>query len=119
MEPEVVPTATLPVLEYEAGIEHVGDALDIIGSCSGHDTDRVLLHSSALPADFFDLSTRFAGEFLQKLVNYRVRVAGLFEEREGYSERFREFLYEAGRGQQFRAFETRAEALAWLEAGDS
>jgi len=114
MNIELIPNTLPPVLECKSGVERVGDALTVIASCSEHDTDRVLLPAAALPEAFFDLSTGFAGEFLQKLVNYRVRTAGLFETEEGYSKSFREFIAEARRGQQFRAFGSREGAVAWL-----
>jgi hypothetical protein len=74
----------------------------------------VLLDAAAFPEAFFDLRSGFAGEFLQKMVNYRVRVAAVFPPDDGYSERFKEFLSEARRGRDFRAFSDRAEAEAWL-----
>ena len=70
--------------------------------------------ASLLPAEFFDLRTRFAGEFVQKLVNYGLRVAAVFPPDAGQSERFREFVGELRGGHAFRTFETRADAEAWL-----
>lgn len=84
----------IELLECRSGIEEIEDAKTILDSCAEHGTDRVLLLSQALPPAFFDLSSRFAGEFVQKLMNYRVRVAAVFESENGYSERFREYLFE-------------------------
>jgi hypothetical protein len=56
----------------------------------------------------------FAGEFLQKLQNYRMRAAGVFPADREYGERFSEFLSEAKRGGSFRAFAIRMDAEAWL-----
>ncbi|AKJ31911.1 DUF4180 domain-containing protein [Caldimonas brevitalea] len=103
-----------PLIECLGGVETVGDALSLIAACGEHDTDRVLLQASALPPSFFELSTGFAGEFIQKLVNYRLRVAGVFPPDRAYPERFREYLLEARRGPQFRAFVQRPDALVWL-----
>ncbi len=89
-------------------------ALELVSACHEHDTNRVLVEARALPPEFFALETRFAGEFLQKLQNYHVRLAGVFPADGGYSQRFVEFLREARRGSGFRAFEARAEAEQWL-----
>lgn len=101
-------------LECVDGITRVEDALDLIAGCIEHDSGRVLIESSALPAAFFELRSGFAGEFLQKFSNYRVRLAAVFPSEDAYSDRFREFLLEARRGRDFRVFAARSEAEAWL-----
>ena len=103
-------------LECKSGIENIEDAKTIIVSCVEHETDRVLILSQALPPAFYDLGSFFAGEFVQKLMNYRIRVAAVFESDNDYSERFREYLFEAKKGQQFRVFITRVDAISWLSS---
>ncbi|RPI00759.1 MAG: DUF4180 domain-containing protein, partial [Ignavibacteriae bacterium] len=76
---------TFNLLECRSGIEEIEDAKMIIVSCTESRTNRLLLHSQALPPAFFDLRSRFAGEFIQKLMNYRIRVAAVFESEDGYS----------------------------------
>jgi hypothetical protein len=78
-------------------------------------TNRVLLRDRQLPAEFFELQTRFAGEFIQKLVNYQITVACVFADGRPFSDRFREYLGEAKRSRQFRSFTDEGEAVAWLE----
>jgi hypothetical protein len=74
-----------------------------------------LLYAANLPPAFFDLSSRLAGEYLQKWRNYRIRVAVVCPASVTFSTRFGEMLAEeAGRG-FFRVFGTRDEATAWLE----
>lgn len=102
------------ILECVSPISGVDDALDLIAACMEHDSDQLLLESRVFSASFFDLRTRIAGEFLQKLQNYRIRTAGVFPPNPDYSERFNEFLVEARRGPMFRVFSTRDEALDWL-----
>ena len=75
---------------------------------------RLFIDSASFPAAFFDLSSRFAGEFIQKMQNYHIRVATVFASDTAHGERFTEFLREARRGQGFRAFADRADAEAWL-----
>ena len=104
------------ILEITGGIARVDDALEVVSRCYEIDTDRVLVEAAALPADFFALPTRFAGEFLQKLENYGLRLAGVVPPEGDYPERFREFLREARSGCGFRSFDARAEAERWLAA---
>jgi hypothetical protein len=102
------------IVEWVGAIDRVDDALDLVSACFENNSRRLLLDSSHLPAAFFDLRTRFAGEFLQKFENYQIRLAGLFAADHAYGERFSEFLSEARRGRSFRAFFARADAEAWL-----
>ncbi len=95
-------------------IAQVSEVLELVAGCIEHDATGVLIESRMLPPEFFDLRSGFAGEFLQKLVNYGLRLAAVFPNEAAYGERFREFLVEAKRGRSFRSFSERADAEAWL-----
>lgn len=87
---------------------------DVITRCieSGH---RLLLADhGALPPEFFDLSSRFAGELVQKLSQYGIRMAGVVPDPTVHSQPFQDFFREANRGTQVRFFPTREEAVEWL-----
>jgi hypothetical protein len=114
MEVEVLDRDGVRIVECTDLIARVDDALELIAACIERHSTRLLLDSRHLPAAFFDLRSKFAGEFLQKLQNYRLRVAAVFPSEHEYSERFSEFLSEAKRGNSFRAFTVRADAEAWL-----
>ncbi|UJB30453.1 DUF4180 domain-containing protein [Chromobacterium sp. Beijing] len=116
METRVTTVKQTKLIECSAGVASLDQALDLVALCAEHDAPRVLLAEEALPPAFFDLSSRFAGEFVQKLVNYRLAVAGVFADGAAYGERFGEYLSEARRGRQFRVFDDREAALAWLAA---
>ncbi len=103
-----------PVVACVDGIADVGDAMALAYACGDADTDRLLLHGRALPDAFFQLSTGFAGEFVQRLVNQRLRVGVVIDPERAYPDRFTEFLREARRHPQFRAFDTPQDAMAWL-----
>jgi hypothetical protein len=97
--------------ECTGPIQKPADVLGWVASGS----DALLVEAHHFPPDFFDLKTGFAGELLQKLENYGIRVAAVFPTDDGYSPRFREFLSEARqRGSSFRAFSARADAERWL-----
>jgi hypothetical protein len=102
------------VVEWLDPITATGDALALVAACFEHDAQAVLLEDHVLPPAFFELRTGFAGEFLQKLENYQIRLAAVFPSERAYAERFREFLAEAKSGRRFRAFAGRADAEAWL-----
>lgn len=51
------------------------DALDLLGLTYGAGAELLVLPVSRLDPAFFDLSTRLAGHFFQKLQNYRMRLA--------------------------------------------
>lgn len=91
------------------------NVLDAIAACGEARTDRLLVHAPSLPARFFDLKSGEAGEILQKLRNYRVRLAvvgGLAEA--AASQRFSEMMIEENRQPHFRLFPEREPAIAWL-----
>ncbi|ODT69550.1 MAG: hypothetical protein ABS75_16635 [Pelagibacterium sp. SCN 63-23] len=50
------------------------DALDLIGETYGTQTDVLVVPAERFAPDFFDLSTRQAGLFFQKMQNYRMRL---------------------------------------------
>ena len=98
----------------EGRIEGVGDALDLVAACAEEQTDRLLLDGAHLADEFFDLSTRLAGEVVQKFQNYRIRTAAVFVDDGSYSEPFTEFIREARTSNDFRTFTDREAAEEWL-----
>jgi len=89
------------------------DALDLIGICGENDTQLILLHSDNLAHDFYDLKTILAGNVLQKFVNYRMKVALVIPANQ-VKGRFSEMVKESNRGNFFRAFENKDQAVKWL-----
>jgi hypothetical protein len=96
------------------------DAKLVIEACFSARTHDALLYPANLPPAFFDLSSRIAGEYLQKWRNYRIRVALVAPPGSvTFSSRFGEMLAEEGPRGAFRVFDTREAAVAWLdELGD-
>ena len=102
--------------EVTEPITDARDALNVVGLAHGADTDRVLLDGKLLPAAFFDLSSGFAGEFVQKLTNYGIKAAAVIAPGDSRSDNFNAFARESRRGSHFRIYEARDEAEAWLKA---
>ncbi|MGH9196170.1 MAG: DUF4180 domain-containing protein [Acidimicrobiia bacterium] len=114
MNTEVVERDGVRIVRCTEEIGRVDDAVELISACFEASSRRLLIESRYLPEVFFDLSTRFAGEFLQKLQNYRIRIAITIDASSEHSDRFKEFLAEAKGGKAFRAFEDMDEAEKWL-----
>jgi hypothetical protein len=96
-------------------LQRPDDILDVIGATYECQTQLVLLYAENLPPGFVDLSTGVAGHILQKLQNYRLRLAVVLPlETTPHSEHFAALVREAHRGRDFHVSPTQAEAEAWL-----
>jgi hypothetical protein len=75
------------------------DALDLIGATYGLEIDAIAVPVARFEAEFFDLSTKKAGLFFQKLQNYRLRLVVLGALPEGAlgSKALRDFVGETNR----------------------
>ena len=104
---------------FEADGARPVDPVAAVVRCIEHGSRVLLFDAGALPDAFFDLSTGVAGELVQKLVDYDVRMAAVVPDLAARSARFREFAREANARRQFRFFETREEAVAWIESVSS
>lgn len=94
------------------------DGLDLVSACAEHGTNLLLLPAACLSDDFLRLSTRVAGLVLQKLGNYNIKAAAVFDA-SNTSERFREFMSESNQGQAFRVYANIKDAQAWLTGGNT
>lgn len=91
------------------------DALECVGVCGEHGTQRLMIHASNLAPGFFDLKTGLAGQILLKFSIYSLKVAAVVPPEIARKGRFGEMVYENNRvNQEFRVFPTRQEAEAWL-----
>jgi len=102
------------VVSSPAPVRTGQDALDLVALCGEHDTNRLMLHAQALSEEFFRLRTGVAGAVLQKFANYSMRAAVVLPDTAALRGKFRDMAAEAGRGSQFRIFESRQEAEGWL-----
>lgn len=101
-----------PGLKFMRSIE---DAGLVVEACFSSGADSALLYASNLTERFFDLSSGEAGAILQKLRNYRIRVAVVCRpENARFSSRFSEMMAEESRVDHFRVFESSRSAREWL-----
>jgi hypothetical protein len=96
------------------------DAVALIGDALGCQATTVLLPVSRLDDTFFELSTRIAGEIVQKFVNYGVRlvIVGDLSQRIAASNSLRDFVYEANRGDRIWLLPSTAELDSRLRSDE-
>jgi hypothetical protein len=95
-------------------LRNEADALDLVAACGENETHRLMIHAGNLSHDFFDLSTRVAGEILLKFYNYRIKAAAVLTPELVERGKFKDFVLETNRGRDFRVFYDRAAAESWL-----
>ena len=80
-------------------ITDVQSALDFMATIQYEtNCNRIVLNKSAICEDFFNLSTKTAGEILQKFVTYQVKMAIVGDFSEYTSKSLRDFIYECNKG---------------------
>jgi len=98
-------------------MERVEDVSTVLEACFDNAVDRLLLYSENMTERFFDLSSGEAGEILQKLRNYHIRLAIVRSPTLRLSRRFDELMADESRESYFRLFGERAAAQEWLCVG--
>ncbi|MFZ3074356.1 MAG: DUF4180 domain-containing protein [Minisyncoccales bacterium] len=80
-------------------IGKVQDALDLMVDPALEGAHRIIIDRKNIAPDFFDLSTRLAGEILQKFVTYQVKLA-IVGDFSNASESLKAFICESNRGNE-------------------
>lgn len=102
--------------EAEGGkIADVQSALDLAMTVK-YETgaQRIVLAKKQLGEDFFILSSGLAGEILQKMINYQVKLAIWGDFSRYTSKPLHDFMYESNQGRDFFFVETKEEAVRRL-----
>jgi hypothetical protein len=80
-------------------ITDIQSALDLMATVRyGTECDRIAIPKEAVAEDFFVLSTRLAGEILQKFVTYQCKLAVFGDFSRYTSKPLRDFIYESNNG---------------------
>jgi hypothetical protein len=102
----------------EVLITDVQSALDFMASVQFETgCNRILLNKSAICEGFFDLSTRLAGEILQKFINYQVRIAIIGDFSIYSSTSLKAFIYESNKGKDIFFLSDEKQAIEKLSKG--
>ena len=90
-------------------------ALDVFMSLA-YETgeNRFIISKDNLIEDFFDLRTKIAGEVLQKIINYRMKLAIIGDFSKYKSKSLRDFIYECNSGRDIFFVKNESEALNLL-----
>ena len=77
-------------------------------------TNRIAIEKAAVAEAFFVLSTRLAGEILQKFINYQGKMDVYGDFSPYTSKPLRDFIYESNQGRDVFFVETKEEAVERL-----
>lgn len=97
-------------------ISTVQDALDVMANADYLGARSIIVHEKNLNPDFFDLKTRFAGDILQKFVNYQVRLAVIGDFSKYTSKSLKDFIRESNRTGRILFLTSVDEAILRLDA---
>jgi hypothetical protein len=98
----------------QPAIQQVADLREVLELCFEHSAHSLLLYPENLTEQFFDLSSGEAGEILQKLRNYHIRLAVVRTPALQMSRRFVELMVDEDQGLDFRLFDQHELAQEWL-----
>lgn len=103
------------VKSREVIITDVASALDLVMDLK-HQTSchKIALNKGAITEKFFILSSGLAGEILQKLVNYGIKLAIYGDYSKYTSKPLKDFIYESNKGEDVFFVEDKSEAIAML-----
>ena len=100
----------------DAPLSAPGDVLDLIGACFSAGAHFALLECDALGEGFYRLGTGLAGEYMQKLGNYRIVTAVILPAQRKIQGKFNDMRAENNRCNAFRFVEDAQEAEKWFES---
>ena len=96
-------------------ISDINSALDLaINTKISENISNIILYKESIFDDFFDLKTKFAGEILQKYVNYGIRLAIVGDFTNVKSKALKDFIYECNNGKYFYFVSSLDEAVKKL-----
>lgn len=99
----------------EVCISDAQSALDFIMSVNYETgSHSIVINKEAVNENFFVLSTRIAGEILQKFINYQFKVAIVGDFSAYISKPLKDFIYESNKGRDFFFVSTEEKAIEML-----
>lgn len=103
------------VKNNEILIKDVQSALDLMATVRYEtDCDRMIIKKSTISDDFFDLSTKLAGDILQKYINYQMKIAIVGDFSVYKSKSLKDFIYECNNGKDIFFLSDENEAIEKL-----
>lgn len=102
------------IAEFHANRVVLGTTQDFLQMMMDASADHVIVHKENIDERFFDLGSGLAGDMLQKVVNYRLRLAIVGDFSVYDSKSLKAFIYESNKTNRVLFVNTVAEALARL-----
>lgn len=99
------------IAEFNAESIVLSDAQQFLQMMMDANADGVIIHQKNIAANFFDLKSGLAGEMLQKVVNYRLRLAIVGEFSVYESKSLKAFILESNRSNTIVFVNTLEEAF--------
>lgn len=96
-------------------IAGLNDMVDLLGNAFYLGTQNILIRSDQLPEGFLELKNGIAGELLQKVSNYRMRLVILGDFSTIESKSLRDFIYESNNSGFVYFVANRKEAIQKLK----
>ncbi len=93
-------------------INEAQDILDLIAEIGLNDCNNLIIYKYNLCEEFFDLKSKIAGEILQKISNYRCRLAIVGDFSMYKSKSLNDFIRECNRGRTVAFCDDLESALA-------
>lgn len=90
-----MPTESVGVIESDEIL--IANGSDVLGLIYSREEDNIIIRKQNIVPGFFDLATGIAGDVVQKLVNYRRRVAVVGDFTQIASKSLRDFIYESNK----------------------
>lgn len=84
------------------------DALDLMANAP---SDYIVLYKHNFEENFFDLSTKIAGEILQKFTTYQVKLAIIGDFSKYKSRSLHDFIYESNKNKEYLFVDTLEKAI--------
>jgi hypothetical protein len=100
----------------EVFINTSSDGVNLVGEAYFDGYDGIILHAKNLAPSFFDLSTGFAGDILQKFATYKIRLAIVGDFSDVASQSLRAFIRESNQYGHITFAATTSEALEKIQA---
>lgn len=103
------------IQEIEIIITDVQSALDLLATIRyEYGCDAMMIYKEAIVEEFFDLSTRLAGEITQKYVNYGMKLAIIGDYSCYSSKSLQDYIYECNKGNDIFFVKNEEEAYRLL-----
>lgn len=101
------------VQEKSTIISNVQSALDLMATIRyEYDCNAIMIHKETIIEDFFDLSSRLAGEIVQKYVNYGMKLAIIGDFSAYTSKALKDYIYECNKGKDIFFVANEEEAIS-------